>query len=54
MIDWGLLGRIAGGGFGTTIFVLLVLSLVPIVIGFILRKTVKTSVENKKGTTEVK
>ena len=41
MIDWGLVAKIAGGGFGTTIFVLLTLSLVAWIVGLVIQKTTK-------------
>ena len=38
MIDWGLVAKIAGGGFGVTIFVLVILSLIIWGIGIALRR----------------
>ncbi len=41
MIDWGLVAKIAGGGFGVTILVLIILSLVAWGVGLIVQRTVK-------------
>lgn len=38
-MDWGLIAKIAGGGFGVTVFVLVVLSLVAWVVGLVVQKT---------------
>jgi len=48
MIDWNLASRIAGGGFGVTILVLVILSLVAWIMGLIIRKTTKTTTEGKE------
>ncbi len=45
MIDWGLVVKIAGGGFGVTVLVLVILSLVAWVVGLIIQRTVKESKE---------
>ena len=37
-MDWGLIAKIAGGGFGVTIFVLVVLSLAAWIVGLIIQK----------------
>lgn len=39
MTDWGLVAEIAGGGFGVTILVLIILCLVAWIVGFIVQKT---------------
>jgi Na+-transporting methylmalonyl-CoA/oxaloacetate decarboxylase gamma subunit len=39
MIDWNLVAEVAGGGFGITILVLVVLSLVAWLVGLIITKT---------------
>jgi Na+-transporting methylmalonyl-CoA/oxaloacetate decarboxylase gamma subunit len=39
MIDWNLVAEIAGGGFGITILVLVILSLVAWLVGLIVQKT---------------
>jgi Na+-transporting methylmalonyl-CoA/oxaloacetate decarboxylase gamma subunit len=39
MIDWSLVAEVAGGGFGITILVLVVLSLVAWLVGLIVTKT---------------
>ena len=38
MIDWDLVAKVAGGGFGLTILVLLILSLVAWILGIVLQK----------------
>jgi Na+-transporting methylmalonyl-CoA/oxaloacetate decarboxylase gamma subunit len=41
MIDWSLVAKIAGGGFGTTILVLIILALVAWIVGLIVQRTAK-------------
>jgi len=43
MIDWNLVAKIAGGGFGVTILVLVILSLVTWVMGLIIQRTTNTA-----------
>ena len=50
MFDWGIVARVAGGGFGTTIVVLVVLCVIAWVIGLILKRTTKTPPENKQNS----
>jgi len=38
-MDWGLIAKVAGGGFGVTILVLVILSLVAWIVGLIVQKT---------------
>ena len=38
MIDWDLVARVAGGGFGVTILVLVILSLVAWVVGLVVQR----------------
>jgi Na+-transporting methylmalonyl-CoA/oxaloacetate decarboxylase gamma subunit len=38
-MDWGLIAEIAGGGFGVTILVLVILSLAAWIVGLIVQKT---------------
>lgn len=38
MIDWNLVARIAGGGFGVTILVLIILSLIAWIVGLVIQK----------------
>jgi len=38
MIDWNLAARLAGGGFGVTILVLVILSLVAWILGLVIQK----------------
>ena len=39
MIDWDLVAKIAGGGFGVTILVLIILSLVAWIVGLVVQKS---------------
>jgi len=41
MIDWGLVAKTAGGGFGSTLLVLVILSIVIWLIGFVMRRRVR-------------
>jgi len=41
MIDWSLIAKIAGGGFGVTILVLVILCLVIWLIGFVIQRRSK-------------
>jgi len=47
MIDWNLVAKIAGGGFGVTITVLIIISLVAWIVGMVIQKTRKPAVEDK-------
>ena len=38
MVDWNLVAKIAGGGFGVTILVLLILSLIAWIVGLLIQK----------------
>ena len=49
MVDWGIVAKIAGGGFGVTILVLAILSLLAWIVGLIVQRTVKAPVEGKEG-----
>ena len=51
MIDWNLVAKVAGGGFGITILVLVILSLVAWLVGLI---TQKTKAKPEKTTTKGK
>ena len=46
MIDWNLVAKIAGGGFGVTILVLVILSVVAWVVGLIIQRTRREHKEN--------
>ena len=46
MIDWNLLAKVAGGGYGITILVLLILALAVWLIGLVLQKIPTQSKEN--------
>ena len=51
MIDWGIVAKVAGGGFGTTIAVLVILSLVAWIVGLVVQKAQakgKTGSEKKE------
>jgi Na+-transporting methylmalonyl-CoA/oxaloacetate decarboxylase gamma subunit len=49
-MDWGLVGEIAGGGYGLGILVLIILSVVIWIIGLVVKKTAKPVTESKEGT----
>lgn len=38
MIDWNLVAKIAGGGFGVTILVLIILSLLTWIVGLVIQR----------------
>ena len=46
MIEWDLVAKIAGGGFGITILVLVILALVAWIVGLVIQKTQAKSKEN--------
>ena len=46
MIDWNLVAKIAGGGFGVTILVLIILALVAWIMGLVIQKSQAKSKEN--------
>ncbi len=50
MIDWGLAAKIAGGGFGVTILVLIILALIAWIVGLIVQKTTKVTPESKEDS----
>lgn len=39
MIDWNLVAKIAGGGYGVTILVLVILSLIAWIMGRVIQRT---------------
>ena len=47
MIDWGIVAKIAGGGYGVTILVLVILSIVAWIAGLVIQKMAKTPLEGK-------
>ena len=47
MIEWNLVAKVAGGGFGVTILVLIIISLVAWVVGMVIQKTTKPTTEDK-------
>jgi amino acid permease len=48
MIEWNIVAKVAGGGFGTTIFVLVIIALFAWVVGLIVQKTSKPAPEDKR------
>jgi len=52
MIDWALIGEIAGGGYGLCILVLIVLAVVVWIIGLVIRKTTKAEAATKEVPTK--
>ena len=50
MIDWNLVAKIAGGGYGLCILVLVILSLVAWIVGLVVQKTTKPTAEGKKDS----
>ena len=47
MTELDLVAKIAGGGFGVTILVLVILSLVAWVVGLVIQKTTRATTESK-------
>ena len=52
MIDWSLVAKIAGGGFGSTIIVLLILSVVAWIVGLVVQKTTRATPGSKEDSGE--
>ena len=50
MIDWNLVAKIAGGGYGLSILVLVILSLVAWIVGLVVQKTAKSETGTKEGS----
>jgi len=50
MIDWNLVAKIAGGGYGLCILVLVILSLVAWLVGLVVQKTTKPTTETKQDS----
>ena len=48
MIDWSLVAKVAGGGYGVTILVLVVLALVAWVVGLVVQKTTQAPPGDKQ------
>ena len=46
MVDWNLVAKVAGGGFGVTILVLVILSLLAWIAGLVIPKIQTKSEEN--------
>ena len=49
-MEWGLVAKIAGGGFGVTILVLVILSLVAWMVGLVIQRTTKPEAEGEVGS----
>jgi len=47
MIDWNLVAKVAGGGFGVTILVLIILSLLTWIMGLIIQRTSAKKIQAK-------
>jgi len=47
MIDWGLVAKVAGGGFGVTLLVLVILSISVWVTGLVIREPESAEKETK-------
>ena len=45
MVDWNIVARVAGGGFGVTILVLVILSLIAWIMGLVIQKVQARSKE---------
>ena len=52
MINWDLVAKIAGGGFGLTVLVLVILSLSAWIMGIVVQKTAKPTTESKKDSSK--
>ena len=50
MIEWDLVWKIAGGGYGICILVLIILSLVAWIVGIVVQKTTKSTAEGKEDS----
>ncbi len=50
MIDWDIVAKVAGGGFGLAILVMIILALVAWIVGLVIQKTAKTTTEDKESS----
>lgn len=50
MVDWNLVAKIAGGGYGITIIVLVIILLVAWIMGLVVQKTTKPTAEGKEDS----
>ncbi len=50
MIDWSLVAKVAGGGFGVTIVVLIILALVAWIVGLVVQRATKPSPEGTEDS----
>jgi Na+-transporting methylmalonyl-CoA/oxaloacetate decarboxylase gamma subunit len=48
MIDWELVAKIAGGGFGSTLLVLVILSIVIWLIGLVMQRRARRAKDESK------
>lgn len=46
MVDWGIIAKVAGGGFGVTILVLIILAVVAWIVGLIIQRISKERKED--------
>ena len=46
-MEWGLVAKIAGGGFGVTILVLVILSLVAWIVGLVIQRATRPAAEGE-------
>jgi len=52
MIDWNIVANVAGGGFGVTILVLIILSLIAWIVGLVIQRTRAKSKEKEAPAKE--
>jgi len=52
MVDWNLVAKVAGGGFGVTILVLAILALVAWIVGLVLQRIPARSKEDSVESKE--
>ena len=52
MVDWSIVAKIAGGGYGMCILVLVILALVAWIIGLVVQKTAKPKPEGKSNSSK--
>jgi len=50
VIDWSLVAKVAGGGFGITIFVLIILALMAWIVGLVVQKITQAPPEGKQDS----
>ncbi len=52
MIDWSSVAKIAGGGYGLSILILIILALVAWIMGLVVQKTAKPSTESEESSSK--